>query len=262
MNLKLLLEQIFYRLGNKASVLFSMDDIAEWPSSFVKVLKDSNILKQSSPGNSTICRGCEENCFMPVEIFPEADNRPARAFISCDKRDDIGRIPVDLERLKQWKISMEALATALANLLQITNPTIRLTDGNKWHLGTLKGKKQNHQSPVFLFYENEMLLSISGHLIPLLNVITFTQDQLILDKSTLVYCIDHPLGKAETTENRRNRLYLRVQEEKRKGTRAFLQVVANEEGINKSRLQQILKSMPLASCKKITASNLLPIPVL
>ncbi|MGQ0443619.1 MAG: hypothetical protein ACT4O2_00450 [Beijerinckiaceae bacterium] len=43
----------------------------------------------------------------------------------------------------------------------------------------------------------------------------------------------------ETPEQRRKRLKARLREEKAKGTRAFLQVVAKEEGISPSRLKQL-----------------------
>lgn len=52
----------------------------------------------------------------------------------------------------------------------------------------------------------------------------------------------------ETPEQRRERLKVRVREEKAKGTKAFMQVVAKEEGISPSRLKQLVaaESAPAA----------------
>jgi hypothetical protein len=48
----------------------------------------------------------------------------------------------------------------------------------------------------------------------------------------------------ESPENRRRRLGDRVLQEKVKGNKAFLKIVANEEGISVSRLKQLIKSEP------------------
>lgn len=47
--------------------------------------------------------------------------------------------------------------------------------------------------------------------------------------------------KNETASQRRERITARVREEKTKGTRAFLQVIAKEEGLSTSRIKQIIK---------------------
>lgn len=38
---------------------------------------------------------------MPVHVFPAEGGRLARALITCDKRDDVGRVVVDFRRLEQ-----------------------------------------------------------------------------------------------------------------------------------------------------------------
>ena len=48
----------------------------------------------------------------------------------------------------------------------------------------------------------------------------------------------------ESPVQRRERLKTRVNQEKAKGTRAFLKVVAQEEGISVTRLKQLLQDKP------------------
>ncbi len=56
--------------------------------------------------------------------------------------------------------------------------------------------------------------------------------------------------KKETPSERRERLSARVKEEKRKGTKAFLQMIAEEEGVSISRIKQIIyKKTPNSSFK-------------
>lgn len=52
---------------------------------------------------------------------------------------------------------------------------------------------------------------------------------------------EHEGHKDESPESRRERLRLRVKEEQAKGTKAFLKVVAEEQGISQSRLKQLIK---------------------
>ena len=50
------------------------------------------MLERAEPAQVIECDGCERNCFMPVNVRPAEGNRPAQAFISCDKPEDVGRI--------------------------------------------------------------------------------------------------------------------------------------------------------------------------
>jgi hypothetical protein len=58
---------------------------------------------------------------MPVHVRPAEGNRAARAFISCDKPEEVGRVPVELNRLAQWRITGGMLADTVARLLGFTN---------------------------------------------------------------------------------------------------------------------------------------------
>ena len=98
--------------GIPEALLISNDMIESWVNS--EVLKKHGIIKSvpfSSVSSSIItCPGCEEACLMPVEVIPGTDVRPARIFIACDKRDDVGRISIDKNALKKWQIDVEQLA--------------------------------------------------------------------------------------------------------------------------------------------------------
>ena len=88
--------------------------------------------------------------------------------------------------------------------------------------------------------EDPLQLSVAGHVVELAEVLTVKENALALDKIKLVRLVNDPMGNNETPEARRNRLAARIKEEKAKRTKAFNQVVADEEGISLSRLKQIL----------------------
>jgi hypothetical protein len=118
-----LLEHIFERLSRADSgeEVFGADEAAQWPESALEALIKSGVLGHAEPAQTIECDGCERNCFMPVYVRPAGGNRPASAFISCDKPEDVGRVPVDLDRLAQWRITGRMLAGAVAQLLGFTN---------------------------------------------------------------------------------------------------------------------------------------------
>lgn len=71
---------------------FPWDEVKDWPAGALDGLVANGLLKPSQPMTTVACDGCEENCIMPVTVYPAQDDKPGRAFIICDKRDDIGRI--------------------------------------------------------------------------------------------------------------------------------------------------------------------------
>lgn len=252
--LNTLLERLVASPANQA--IFCADEITEWPADLVASLIDIGMLRQAAPASVVECDGCEENCLMPVHVYPAKEQRISHAFIACDKRDDIGRVPVDMHRLKVWQFTSSLLTKTLAQLLGFTQAPQTDNSDTRWTLGVLKGKK--HSSPIALMIDGSVTLSLAGHTVPLQDVLSFNATRLTLNKRELQRCIDQPAQPPqppksarhptpETPDARRTRLKARTHAEKAKGTRAFLQVVAKEEGIAVSRLKQIISSKPTTS---------------
>ena len=189
-----LLESLLERLAKAGwqRRLFSADEIDEWPAGALGSLVDAGMLQQAHPATVVECTGCEQNCLMPVHVFTAEDHRVARAFISCDKRDDIGRVPVDMGRLKAWQITGALLAKTLAQLLGFTQAPQPDTTGKHWTLGVLKGKK--HKSLVTLPAGDSFTLSLAGHAVPLIDVLSFEENSLSLNKAELIRRVDKPAG--------------------------------------------------------------------
>ena len=241
-----LLESVLERLARAGPVkaIFSADEIAAWPAGTLATLFNAGMLQQAQPASVLECTGCEENCIMPVHVFPAEDNRPARAFIACDKRDDVGRVPMDMGRLKAWQITTDLLARVLAQLLEFTQAPQQDSTGKRCTLGVLKGNK--HKSLVTLLTGDSLTLALAGHAVPLIEVLALMENALTLDKDELIRRVDQPTRDAETEtpEARRIRIKARVREEQAKGTKAFIQVVAREEGISASRVKQLVSTKP------------------
>ncbi len=226
-----------------AAAMFSGRELGEWPAVAVGLFKAEKLLVKGTPADAVTCPGCEEDCTMPVEsaITPGGQ---LRAFVMCDKRDDVGREPVATDLLEQWRCSPERLADALARLLGIRRSEGD-TNSAPWNVGVLKGAK--HSAHVVLGVGRGMELSIAGHTLALMDVLELGDKGLALDRRVLVRCVDAPVaggGNVESAEQRCERLIARVNQERGKGTKAFLKVVAEEEGISVPRLKQLVYEKP------------------
>lgn len=176
--------------GDGAAVMFSGHELGEWPGVAVGLLKAEKLLVKGSPADVVICPGCEEDCTMPVEVACTPGGK-LRAFIMCDKRDDIGRVQVDVDLLEQWHCSPERLADALARLLGIRRSEGD-TNSASWNVGVLKGAK--HSAHVVLCIGRGMELSIAGHSLMLADVLELGDKGLALDRGALGHCVDNPAG--------------------------------------------------------------------
>ena len=106
-----------------ASALINADELAQWPGEAVAAMKAKNLIKKARPASSAVCPGCEEECVMPVHTIPVPSCEPA-LFIVCDKRGDIGRVPVHVAQLEQWQASGDSIAELLAGLLGLQRPNM------------------------------------------------------------------------------------------------------------------------------------------
>lgn len=223
-----------------AAVFIGASELAEWPAAAVAEMKKQKLLVPARPAASVLCPGCERECVMPVRVIP-AHAGPARAFVVCDKRDDINRVNVPITHLEQWQASGETVADWIARALGVTRPDRAGSHAGRWEIGMFKGAK--HASHLVLLAEGELRLTLAGHSLRLVDVLEVKDDRIIIDRRMLNRCVDRPVagaGDTESAEQRRERLRARVREEKAKGTRAYLRAVAEEEGISHSRLKQLV----------------------
>ena len=118
--------------GDRAFV--RLDDPAGADAGSLSAFERAGLVAKEPPARSTICDGCGQDC--PMEVTWPGGNRGP--FIVCDKRDDIGRVPVDPTRLEQWSVSLERLARTTARLLDTEGTPEPAPEGTGWRLGRLR----------------------------------------------------------------------------------------------------------------------------
>lgn len=102
------LQQLANRLQIPDADIITADKIANWPHGKLDELLSEGILTEIEHATGVICDQCEESCYREPDIRTYPNGDTIGVFV-CPSRDDIGRIEVDLDRLRQWKISGEKL---------------------------------------------------------------------------------------------------------------------------------------------------------
>lgn len=124
-------------VSSEEQVLIGTDVAGSADAEALEVLRDTGLLSDAEPAKGTICDGCERACPMEVEFVARADGQPV-AFIVCDKREDIGRVPVEPILLRQWQLSFAQIATVLSRLLNTDRKPQRYHETWMWSLGAVR----------------------------------------------------------------------------------------------------------------------------
>jgi hypothetical protein len=110
------------------------------------------------------------------ETHPETGN--SRAFIVCDRRDDIGPVGLDPTDLQQWHLSRRQLADFLVNGLSLT-PSAASPDATAIDLGWTSTKHGRRQ--VRLQFERVPHVSLDDHTILLDELLSWNGKALTVD---------------------------------------------------------------------------------
>lgn len=85
------------------------------------------------------CDACGDRHVEEIEILIEPAGSQPRAYIACP---EVGRVSVELGRLQQWSVNLDALAETIAAALDLRDRLISITTGRVWLLGARKFDEQ------------------------------------------------------------------------------------------------------------------------
>lgn len=167
----------------------------EWPEKALESLLMNGILVKASNVQSIECQVCEHRCFKDVIFQTDAAISSTRAFIVCeepDMQEQIGKIPLQLEQLRQWKTSVQQMARVVAGMLGFNKEIDRNVDQDNIRLGMLKGNKGRCWISL---RTDPLILELNGLEMPLQEVLYFDQDNLLIDQDRLDACLNRPSNK-------------------------------------------------------------------
>jgi len=103
------LEQLARRVQVPDADVVTGDESRNWPKGKLDELISAGILTEIEHANGVTCDQCEENCYIEPDIRTYLDRSKTIGVFVCTRRDDIGRVPIDLNRLRQWQIDKKKL---------------------------------------------------------------------------------------------------------------------------------------------------------
>lgn len=189
--------ELLARVGasRDAAALVSEEELSEWPTEAVREFKSKKLLVKASPATSVVCSGCEQECVMPVHTLIHETRGPA-SFIVCDKRDDINRVPVTAERLKQWRCDIDAVCKFISRSLGLRPDSRRANGAGLLEIGIAAGDKR-HQM-LCLKADGELALIAGSTALPLAELVRYRESAFSIDNATIRQLVD----SATTADNR------------------------------------------------------------
>ncbi len=117
-------------------------DLLHIDRKLLDLLISAGLITEYEPSSTVECDGCEMACTMDVH-FPE----PKKAVVSCDKRNDIGLVHIDFNKLRRWKFSLKNLANTITNYFETPDNPKEIIQERLW----LLPKPVSWQEPVDIF---------------------------------------------------------------------------------------------------------------
>lgn len=104
------LEQLAARLRIPDSEVITGDEVRGWPEGRVEELVKDGVLQEIAPGKTVVCDECDERCSIEPGRRRHPETGALVGLYICTRNPDIGRIEIDLDRLRRWKISKRKLS--------------------------------------------------------------------------------------------------------------------------------------------------------
>ncbi len=169
------------RVGASPSreVRIDAGELARWPREAVRALKEQKLLRKAQRARSTVCPGCGMQCAMPVE----GETGPSPPWVVCDKRGDVNRVPVGVDRLAQWRTSADILGRVIADGLSLHWSGLEAEGGRLLEIGMASAGKRHRMLNLRL--EGESALAAGSSALPLSEVLRFGEGGYWMDNTRI-----------------------------------------------------------------------------
>lgn len=180
-----LLDRVGARHG--AAIVVSDHELDEWPSAAVGAMKSQGLIKKTRPATSAVCLGCERECIMAVHIL-SARGREPEAFVVCDKRSDINRVNVSVNRLNQWRCDAQAIMRFVAARLGLRPSSENGADSGLLGIGMATGDKRRQM--LRLRTSGGVALVAAEHSVALAELVDYRDGEYSIDVASIRQLVD------------------------------------------------------------------------
>ena len=104
------LAQLAKRLRIPDAEIITGDEIRNWPDGRLQELLEKGILEEIEPGTTVICDQCDKHCSIEPQLRTDPHTGKMVGVHVCRCEEAGGRIEIDLDRLRQWKINKRRLS--------------------------------------------------------------------------------------------------------------------------------------------------------
>ncbi len=201
MTLDDVLQELIRCLAHDGDTLLPWDQVQRWPKGGIELFQNAGWIVPAPLATKVICPGCEEGCYMPLaKAFRAANGMPARAYIACDQRPEMGTVKFQPARLQQWQLTQGQLARWIADNLSLRFSGKRLDGENLLELGLVSGDKRAQM--LCLHTDGELALVAGSNSVPLIDAIQLKDRALSLDADLIRQLVDSATtGDARYTPN-------------------------------------------------------------
>ncbi|MFQ5443581.1 MAG: hypothetical protein ACE5EK_03080 [Nitrospinales bacterium] len=246
MKLENVLQELIQHLNSQSEGTIAWEQVREWPEGAVSIFQKAGWIKTKAPAKTVVCPGCEENCFMPVHVSPTIQGQPAKAYVACDRRDDMGRIPISPDYLQQWQITENQVAHWVARELGLKGKPKKDKTTRTIQIGDIQGKKQSGR--LDLVTVEPVSLKTSGHILPLNEIIFFESNELQIDREAILNMVDRspPTDRYQPSIARREARKLKTQEMYKSWRKAYQELKKNRRNMSDTWYSQQIAKMDVA----------------
>jgi DNA-binding CsgD family transcriptional regulator len=104
-----LLAQLAARLSVPDGDIVIADEVRKWPDGKLQELVAERILQEIDPGTTVICDQCDERCSIEPQRRTDPRTGKVVGVHLCMREEGGGRIEIDLNRLRRWRINADRL---------------------------------------------------------------------------------------------------------------------------------------------------------
>jgi hypothetical protein len=240
------LQELIQVLGSKRDETILWEQVCKWPKGTLEIFQDAGWIIPKAPAKSVVCPGCEENCFMPVHVFPTVQGKPMRAFVACDKRDDMGNIPIPLDTLQQWQVTEGQVAQWIANELGLKGKPKKNKTTRTMQVGEIQGKNQSGR--LELVSMEPVSLKASGHFLALNEIVYFENKGIKIDQGAILNIVDRspPSERYQPSNARRETRKLDTQEMYKSWQKAYRKIKRERRNMSDVWYSQQIAKMDIA----------------
>ena len=159
--------------------VFEADEVTSWPVGALDVLKESALLQETSRATTLYCDGCEWGCEKRVVVRAPPKGGAPHAFINCDEEPDLGRIPIQLERLVRYRSTAAMLVEFVARAVGTKASRVR-KKASAVPLTKIKGRFGPQILSIGIS-PGQLQLKVGTHEVPLADFVKWSAGAVAID---------------------------------------------------------------------------------